>query len=213
MPYRPRIVTMGGVALAALAVLSVLTAPLIVSAQGPTRTPTVAAPATDEPTSDATTAATQAVQPTRLPPCPLPAGDTGQTASATETPTKAVTSAATQVGTEETAEATAAATEPPPFEPGYLGIAGEDADSCGTRVVDVLPDSPAEAAGVELGDIITGVGMTAYPGVLALRDYVTTQPVGAELELVVRRNGDELILSVALSARPQAIPATVTPAS
>jgi predicted metalloprotease with PDZ domain len=211
MLHVPRVLKMGGFALVALALVGALTVPMMATAQGPTSTPTTSVGgATAEATTEATTEATQAAEPTRLPPCPLPDGVAAQTASATEAPGDLATTAATEAAT---ADSTAAATEPPLFEPGYLGIAGEDVDTCGTKVVDVLPDSPAQVAGVQVDDVVVGVGMTGYPGVLALREYITTQPIGAELELVVRRNGEEVILPVTLGARPSVIPPTVTPAN
>jgi S1-C subfamily serine protease len=72
---------------------------------------------------------------------------------------------------------------------GMLGIATQHGKD-GTKVVAVTPGSPAERAGVEVGDVITGVtarslavsGKTPADSLEGLR-------VGEPVELTVRRNG------------------------
>lgn len=180
---------------------------LSASAQGrttftpaPTTTPTdvPATPSdTPAPTSTATSTATDTATPapTRLPPCPLPPGVVPPTAVSIG-PTAAT--------------ATTEGASPVPFAPGYLGIAGESVDSCGVRITEIVPDSPAEAADLQVGDIIVGVDFTAYEGVDSLRRFITSQPVGAALELVIRRDGAELIVPVTLGERPALTPPTLS---
>lgn len=162
------------------------------------------AEATVEPTAEATAEATMAATAaaTRFPPCPNP------DAVSTEAPTAAATEASTEAAT---AEGTAAATQPADFKPGYLGIAGETVDECGTKVTEVVTDSPAEKAGVLVDDVIVAVDNMALGSVDSLRAYITTREVGASIEVVLRREGEEVVITVTLGERPTITPPTVLP--
>jgi S1-C subfamily serine protease len=109
-----------------------------------------------------------------------------------------------------TTNATAAATQAE-FTPGYLGIAGESVDSCGTKVIQVEPSGPADKAGLKLDDIIVAANNTAYGSLEAFRKFIESSAAGAKVELVVKRGGDELTITVALGARPAQTPPTVVP--
>lgn len=95
----------------------------------------------------------------------------------------------------------AAAQEQAP-QPPYLGIRLAPADN-GIEVRAIEPDSPAAAAGLEAGDLITqidGKDVTAD----SIRDLMAGYAVGDQLSLTVQRGGETLDLSATLSERPMA---------
>lgn len=146
-----------------------------------TEAPTVVA--TEAPTTAATLAATAAA--TKYPPCPGTFLDVG-----TPAPTEASTSAAT-----------AAATAPAEFTPGYLGIAAETVDRCGARVTQLIAGSPADQAGLKLGDVIVAVNGNVVPDRDALRAFVLNNTAGTRFEVVVKRGAEELTLNGTLGRR------------
>lgn len=93
----------------------------------------------------------------------------------------------------------------------WLGVGGHDLDRAaagkvglpgGAAVSTVLPDSPAERAGLIDGDIITGIDDVAVRSmsdlVIALRSY---EP-GERLTVHVSRDGEEITVDAELEERP-----------
>ena len=73
----------------------------------------------------------------------------------------------------------------------------------GALVQRVLPDSPAEAAGLRRGDLVVGVGETVVSGPSALLQQVEKAEVGSPLALKVVRGQQQLDLAI----RPAPLPA------
>ena len=74
--------------------------------------------------------------------------------------------------------------------------------SDGMGVTYVYPDSPAQQAGLEVGDrllAVNGIPMT-HPIILA--EFVTTMPVGAEIEVRYLRSGQEFATHTRLATMP-----------
>ena len=67
----------------------------------------------------------------------------------------------------------------------------------------VLPDSPAAKAGVQEGDIIVELDGVALDEDNSVVSVLGRRKVGQEVELKVRRSGDELTLTVVLEEAPQ----------
>jgi serine protease Do len=93
----------------------------------------------------------------------------------------------------------------------WLGVAVRDdpaaATSAGGGVVvtEVASGGPAEAAGVKVGDVITGFQGHAIHSPTRLRWYVSTAGVGREVEVKLRRSGGpERALRVSLAEVPAA---------
>lgn len=102
-------------------------------------------------------------------------------------------------------------------EPGYLGIYMQKVTRSLRKALDletregvlvsyVEPDSPAETAGLENGDVII-----AYQGVKVaspddLRDRVRETPPGEQVTLKIMRDGDEQTLSTTIAERPDERP-------
>jgi membrane-associated protease RseP (regulator of RpoE activity) len=67
----------------------------------------------------------------------------------------------------------------------------------GVEVGPVRPDTPAAAAGIRTGDVITGVGAyTLAGGADQFRTAVAARRPGDTMTLTVRRDGDDLVLPV-----------------
>jgi S1-C subfamily serine protease len=93
---------------------------------------------------------------------------------------------------------TAAQEQTPPQS--YLGVGLVPADK-GVEVQQVAPDSPAAAAGLQVGDLILqidGKDVTAD----SIRDVMSGYAVGDTLALSVERSGETLDLSATLAERP-----------
>lgn len=164
-----------------------------VFATGGLRSSNAQGEATSTAPAEATVAATSAATPTAIV-CPaLPA-------SAKVAATAEATAQATSV-------ATATATPP-----GYLGIGAEDnGDGCGVLVLDIDPNGPAAKASLQTGDLIFGADGFLTKNVDALRGYIISLPIGAKVELYIRRGVEIKTLQVTLSARPTDAETPVAP--
>ncbi len=90
---------------------------------------------------------------------------------------------------------------PPQAEPGFLGIAGEDAE-VGAKLTQVTKDSPAEKAGLQAGDIILSVDNKLILSYKQLVETLQNQKVGDKLTLQVSRKREKKELAVSLGKRP-----------
>jgi len=85
-------------------------------------------------------------------------------------------------------------------ERGYLGVYIEDLteraastfdfEGEGVLVVDPIPDSPADKAGLKAGDIITKVNGNKVDSADALRNMIANHQPGSKVKLTVVRNGE-----------------------
>jgi len=81
---------------------------------------------------------------------------------------------------------------------GVLGIGVGDADQ-GARVVKVLPDSPAAAAGLQIDDVITHVEGDPALGLHELIAAIRRHPPGRTVRLTVQRGDETLEVSARLA--------------
>lgn len=137
-----------------------------------------------------------AAQGPKFPPCPPADG-----AAATEPPFPTAT-------LRPTTASTAAATQEAAFAPGYLGVAGESVGGCGTKVIEVRAESPADKAGVKVDDVIVALNGEAMPGLTWLRSTVLSLAPGTEVTLTVKRGEEEIEITVTLGERPAVTPPT-----
>ncbi|MGE0371461.1 MAG: DegQ family serine endoprotease [Gammaproteobacteria bacterium] len=97
---------------------------------------------------------------------------------------------------------------------GWLGILIQDVDRAlaesfgmskpiGALVARVLPDSPAQKAGVQVGDVIVEFDGKEVESSGALPPMVGVSKIGAKLPLKVIRNGKPLTLKVMISELPE----------
>jgi membrane-associated protease RseP (regulator of RpoE activity) len=75
--------------------------------------------------------------------------------------------------------------------------------SGGARVEVVEKDSPAEKAGLKVGDVITAVGGTKLDTDHALADLIQAHKPGEKVDLAVTRGSQTLTVSVELGASSQ----------
>ncbi len=96
---------------------------------------------------------------------------------------------------------------------GYLGVQLEEINSElasklgvhqdeGVLVADVMPNTPAAAAGVKEGDVITGFEGKAVHGPRDLRDLVERAKIGSKQTLDLNRDGKHMSVDVTLKALP-----------
>ena len=88
----------------------------------------------------------------------------------------------------------------------FLGVGVSDAagDNPGARVEEVVPGSGAEAAGIQLGDIITAVDGRSLSESSDLRVRIIERAPDEVVELTILRNGEELVLVATLGDTSQA---------
>jgi serine protease Do len=98
----------------------------------------------------------------------------------------------------------------------YLGVQLEEispelADKLGVHqdsgvlVADVMPNTPAAAAGMKEGDVVTAFSGTAVHGMRDLRDMVEKAAIGSKQTLTVNRDGKPVTLGVTLKALPEKV--------
>ncbi|TFZ41324.1 PDZ domain-containing protein [Soehngenia longivitae] len=94
------------------------------------------------------------------------------------------------------------------IEPVSLGISGSDIDlyerqmgaeikaEKGVLVVEVIPDSPADKAGIKPMDVITKLGDKEISSLSALRKELYNYQSGDKVEIEINRNGEILNLTI-----------------
>jgi serine protease Do len=96
---------------------------------------------------------------------------------------------------------------------GWLGVAIQDmtqelaesfdlATLHGVLIADVVPGSPAEAAGLQRGDIVLRIDGQSVDDIGRLRNLVANAGVGAKLSVRVLRDGEERSFDVELGEQP-----------
>jgi S1-C subfamily serine protease len=73
----------------------------------------------------------------------------------------------------------------------------------GARVDQVVADSPAAKAGLQVGDVITAIGGTKIDATHALSDLIQQKKPGDSVELAVTRGTQNLTITVTLGASAQ----------
>ncbi|MDX1978601.1 MAG: HhoA/HhoB/HtrA family serine endopeptidase [Pseudanabaenaceae cyanobacterium bins.68] len=79
-------------------------------------------------------------------------------------------------------------------------------DSEGVLVTAVVPDSPAEAAGIKPGDVILRVDRQEVRTADAIQQVVETKQIGSSLNLDLKREGKGVVITVKAGKLPQRSP-------
>ena len=72
----------------------------------------------------------------------------------------------------------------------------------GVLVTDVFRNGPADKAGLQRGDVITGINHQPIVDMRAMLNIITSQPPGSKLDIEVLRDGRTQSLSATLQQRP-----------
>ncbi len=83
----------------------------------------------------------------------------------------------------------------------YLGVRLTDGDN-GVEVVAVAEGSPAEAAGIEAGDILVRIGDSDVATVVEAAEAVATLAVGDAVSVTIERDGEAQTLDATLAEAP-----------
>jgi S1-C subfamily serine protease len=104
--------------------------------------------------------------------------------------------------------------EDPPEERAYLGVSirdmvpalaaqlGLDADTAGALVMGIYPDSAAESAGIERGDVIIGIADQDIASTDDVNDVLREHSPGEQVDVEVLRDGETLVIELELGQRP-----------
>src|SRR5216117_3763340 len=95
----------------------------------------------------------------------------------------------------------------------WLGVAGYDVDRRvaayygitsrqGVFLAEVSSGSPAEAAGLQVGDVLTSLGGRALGGVADLVDGLRERAIGDTIDIQAERRGQALRVKATLASRP-----------
>jgi putative serine protease PepD len=84
----------------------------------------------------------------------------------------------------------------------YLGVSVGNADNGGAIVQQVESGSPADQAGLEVGDVVTRIGDRPIAGSEDLVGAVQSSTVGADLTLTVERGGAERTVTAKVGEAP-----------
>jgi serine protease Do/serine protease DegQ len=97
---------------------------------------------------------------------------------------------------------------------GWLGVTMQPVDpalaesfglekAAGAVVTKVLPDTPAERAGLQRGDVLLTFAGKAVRGVRELQLLVASAPIGRQVPVEIMRDGRRMTLSVLINAREE----------
>lgn len=86
----------------------------------------------------------------------------------------------------------------------WLGVSLGGGES-GTGVTEVVERSPAQRAGLRAGDLIQGIDGNEMTSMEQIVSTIGAQSVGAEVALLVRRDGEVLELSATLGRPPEGL--------
>jgi hypothetical protein len=79
----------------------------------------------------------------------------------------------------------------------------------GLTIAQVIADSPADAAGLQRGDVIQAVDETEVANVSEFRDQLSDKAVGDSVTLTISRDGQAQDVAVTLEAQPEALPRAI----
>ena len=91
------------------------------------------------------------------------------------------------------------------IEPAFLGVVGEfvSEGQAGALITEVIPGTAADDAGIEVGDVVVSIGEVEIQGIDDLSAQVRAHRAGDVVDLILIRNGDEMVIEVNLGARPE----------
>jgi len=93
-----------------------------------------------------------------------------------------------------------------PLETAFLGVQGTDVNTegrAGATITDVVPGSPAETAGIEVGDVVISVDGVPILGFDDLVAQVRSHQPGQTVEVTIIRDGNETTVPITLGVNQE----------
>jgi len=87
-------------------------------------------------------------------------------------------------------------------EHAFLGVSLDSASNAPARLTEIRPGTPAEAAGLQAGDVITSFAGTKITSSDALSHLVDTKAPGDTVTVTFTRSGKSHTVKVTLASRP-----------
>jgi WD40 repeat protein len=81
-----------------------------------------------------------------------------------------------------------------------IGVQGKDVEG-GCQITLVLPNSPAERAGLRIGDMVTTIASFRVPGFDGLVNLIARHQIGDQIEIKLLRGGESLTVPVVIGQR------------
>jgi len=75
-------------------------------------------------------------------------------------------------------------------------------DEQGVLIIEVVPNSPAAAAGIQAGDVLLSLGGEEVTRSEEVQQFVENTPIGSDLSVEIRRNGETRTLTVQPAPMP-----------
>ena len=83
----------------------------------------------------------------------------------------------------------------------WIGVKKSDESGTAVRIGEVIPDSPAEKAGITSGDEILQFGDVAITQFDTLREQVQRHSPGDSVKVYIRRAGKKIVLDLQIGTR------------
>ena len=93
-----------------------------------------------------------------------------------------------------------------PLVAGFLGVSGDfvtEGGRAGALILEVLPGSAAEEAGIRVDDVIVSIDGVPIQGIDDLAAQVRAHRPGEIVEVVLLREGEEIVYQVTLGEREE----------
>ena len=96
-------------------------------------------------------------------------------------------------------------------ERGYLGVTAVDAEPTGVRVTSVAEGSPAQSAGIQVGDVIAAIDGDEVTDFDHMAGHIERLRPDSQVALKIKREGEDQVLQVKLGERKPTVPISRRP--
>jgi putative serine protease PepD len=82
----------------------------------------------------------------------------------------------------------------------YMGVEIQDATGGGAQIAKIVSGSPADTAGLKVGDVVTAAGTTPITSAADLQSAIQADSVGQKVTLTIDRSGTSQQVQITLGA-------------